>query len=137
MRDIKFKCLTECSDEKEEAGFPKIKWVNFNLNFGKHIFPEYKQTSPDLQFTGLKDKNGVEIYEGDVLEYKNDLGRHHLAQIFYKKGGLCFNIHEDDFYKNSEEIDFYESCADMQSKGWIVQFAVIGNIYENPELLNK
>jgi uncharacterized phage protein (TIGR01671 family) len=91
-------------------------------------------TIPIMQFTGLQDKNGVDIYEGDLLEYKNKFGRHHLAKIFYKKGGLCFNIHQDDFYKNSEEIYFYESCADMQSKGWIVQFEVIGNIYENKEL---
>jgi len=87
------------------------------------------------QFTGLKDKNGVDIYEGDILEYKNDLDRHNLAKIFYKKGGLCFNIHEDDFYKNPEEIFFYESCADMQSKGWIVQFEIIGNIHEHLNLL--
>jgi len=107
------------------------------LNFNDQIIKSLSQDEIVMQFTGLQDKKGVDIYEGDVLEYKNDLGRHHLAKIFYKKGGLCFNIHQDDFYKNSEEIYFYESCADMQSKGWIVQFEVIGNIYETPELLNK
>jgi uncharacterized phage protein (TIGR01671 family) len=87
------------------------------------------------EFTGLKDKNGVDIYEGDVLEYKNELGRHHVAKIFYKKGGLCFNVHKDDFYKKPKEIHFYESCADMQSKGFIVQFKIIGNIHENKDLV--
>lgn len=90
-----------------------------------------------MQFTGLLDKNGNEIYEGDVLEFKNDLGKHIKHQVFYKEGGLCVNTHNDDFHKPSNEIVFYEACADMQNSGWLKQCETIGNIYENPELLKK
>ena len=89
------------------------------------------------QFTGLEDKNGTDIYEGDVLEFKNDLGRYHKSKIFYKGGGLCYSRHDDDIIKEPENIVFYEYCADMQGKGWITQFEVIGNIHNNPELLRK
>jgi len=87
------------------------------------------------QFTGLKDDEDNEIYEGDILEYKNEFGKHKIHKIFYKAGGLCFNVHSDDIKKDPEDIYFYEACADMQSKAWISQCKIIGNIHENPELL--
>lgn len=88
-----------------------------------------------MQFTGIKDNCGIDIYEGDILEYKNYLGRHHKYMVFYKDGGLCINIHDSDFHKKPKDILFYSPCADMQTKGWVEQCKVIGNIYENPDLL--
>lgn len=87
------------------------------------------------QFTGLQDKNSIEIYEGDVLEFKNGMGRHRLHRVFRTKGGLAINCHNDDFYK--EKILFYDGCSDMQTSQWIEQCEVVGNVHENPELLNK
>lgn len=87
------------------------------------------------QFTGLQDKKEVDIYEGDVLEFKNELGKHNLHKVFRVEGGLVINSHKDDFYK--ESTPFWEACSDMQTIGWIKQCEIIGNIHENPELLNK
>jgi len=87
-----------------------------------------------MQYTGLQEKNGKHIYEGDILEFKNDLGRNSLHKVFRVDGGLVINSHSDDICKDS--IVFYEACADMQTSQWIRQCEIIGNIYQNPELLN-
>jgi uncharacterized phage protein (TIGR01671 family) len=87
-----------------------------------------------MQTTGLKDKFGKEIYEGDILEFKNDLGRHHKYTVFSVDGGLAINTHKSDFGK---ETQFYGACADMQTAQWIRQCAIIGNIYQNADLLQE
>ena len=89
------------------------------------------------QFTGLHDKNGKEIYTGDILQLKRLDGSILLYKIFSVKGGFAFNAHQDDFYKPQSEIYFYESTSDMQSSSFISSLEIIGNIYENPELLEN
>lgn len=88
-------------------------------------------------FTGIKDKNGKEIYEGDILKFENDLGRKHIYKIWMEEGGLVYNMFDNDIDKHINQIDFYYGCSDMQSKQWLKQCEVIGNIYENPQLLSR
>lgn len=78
-----------------------------------------------MQFTGLKDKNGKEIYEGDILESrpKKDV-----------RFEVCFGWNTDG---NTwgwclKSKDHTYSMDDVVNK-----MEVIGNIYENPELINK
>lgn len=89
------------------------------------------------QFTGLHDKNGKEIYTGDILQLKKLDGIVLLYKIFCVKGGFAFNTHQDDFYKPQIEIYFYESTSDMQNSSFISTLEIIGNIFKNPELLEK
>ncbi len=98
----------------------------------------YGEEFPEMeveQFTGLHDKNGKEIYEGDILEDVRLDGSKRFYKVFYKKGGLVINIHQDDFKKDNPL--FYEPIADMQTPGFIEQnCTIIGNINENPELFS-
>lgn len=70
-----------------------------------------------MQSTGLFDKNGVEIYEGDIVRYFTNSN----SVIEWKDGGFIIKRELDGAY----EI--------IQNR--IAQIEVIGNIYQNPELL--
>lgn len=91
------------------------------------------QVKPDLdfanyevmQFTGLKDKNGKEIYEGDIIRYKS---------TYYGNQKIHTTLIE---WKDDLEHDGFGEPLAM---GYIfhgIENEVIGNIYQNPNLLNK
>lgn len=78
-------------------------------------------TSSDklMQFTGLRDKNGKEIYEGDIVQV-----------ISTKKIYAPFEVILPEFWHGTVLMP----CDNTSLLGL---FEIIGNIYENPELLNK
>lgn len=76
-----------------------------------------------LQYTGLKDKNGKEIYEGDILSDGND---EETYKVIFKNGSFRAEF-EGDF----EEYSF--DLIDVVAQGC----EVVGNIYENPELIKE
>lgn len=102
--------------------------INFHEGKLYEIHPELKI----MQYTGLKDKNGKEIYEGDIVEV-------------YEEGfEVDKNIYEIKWYGDEgypafdceghiDESNHLSSIA--QGNDWICK--IIGNIYENPELLTE
>lgn len=85
-----------------------------------------------MQSTGLKDKNGVEIFEGDVV-----VGQQHLttdsSTPFEIKGLVRYSKRNTMFYLDEKSFGHDKFMNSLGSS--IYQFEVIGNIYENPELL--
>ncbi|MDP5205471.1 YopX family protein [Alishewanella sp. SMS9] len=81
--------------------------------------------SPQMQFTGLHDVNGVEIYEDDILYCSltdcNGVSNKYIGKVFYQEYEFCIELDDGHWPVAS----FF--CAD--------KFKVIGNIYQNPELL--
>ena len=84
------------------------------------------------QFTGLKDKNGKEIYEGDILQTKNN-----IVEVFFgKKVHSVFMFGKRDTIEiNGWLVKNSKNHTDVLDESFI-HGKIIGNIYENPELLN-
>ena len=125
MIEIKFRAWYE-----EEKEMQSVIDIYFNKNKGdiesfvtkgkKATYHTDVHTHKLMQYTGLKDKNGVEIYEGDILS--GWIGSH-------------WHSGEDKF---EEVVKYDEKTASYNFAAIEVRYGdlrVIGNIYENPELL--
>lgn len=77
-----------------------------------------------MQYTGLKDKNGKEIYEGDVV-------KDYYCEYVDDKYTVGFS---DGLFYPLVQVEQGYNCIDKYDKN---RFEVIGNIYENPELLKN
>lgn len=119
MRDIKFRCWfpkgTDTGDGEIEKGemcyalaFEEYKPINDLLKGVEHL----------MQYTGLKDKNKKDIYEGDILKWT--AGDGDIAEVYWMDGDCCFDTRPILNGLSSAKTMYYE---------------IIGNIYETPELL--
>lgn len=126
MREIKFRFWDSEFESYVEpvtyfVGFDGSVWFN-NCNDGEDEMYDQSEKLVVEQYTGLKDKNGKEIYEGDIV-WDNDS----LTVVYWEKENCQFSHYEvndpDYAYSlNEYEKDIYE---------------VVGNIYENKELLGE
>ena len=83
-----------------------------------------------MSSTGLFDKKGVEIFEGDIIRYGTNVAeikRHPTLGFYTVVDG------RERFFGDEMSIDDFEEVAEEVSK----TFEIIGNIYENPELLKN
>ncbi len=119
MREIKYRVWIKVS--QKIASWEMIKEKK---NLHRLIEnPEYLL----MQYTGLKDKNGVEIYEGDIIEAFDILGEIEIYPVVFIDGAFMGKRLDD------EEFPYFYLFANTSL---FRTYKVIGNIYEKPELLN-
>ena len=154
MREIKFRAKRIDKDEFAYGdhltgmGYKKGKHYILPLlshyPYDCHSLDGYEVIPETIgQYTGLKDKNGKEIYEGDIVEWTffyERLGANMgvieddtivKGIIRCRQGGFVLEVIENDF----EDAGYYSISAlytDTES-----DVEIIGNIYDNPELIKE
>ena len=124
MREIKFRAW-----DKENEKMMKVSSISLEnkeiavKDFGTYHFFRIKDIEL-MQYTGLKDKNGKEIYEGDILFFRDE----NMKYIVVWQDA-AFIIKSIEIRKYSEKmcwLDDTEICCE-----------IVGNIYENKKLLEE
>lgn len=125
MRAIKFRAWDKKFKKMYHEGF--FIGADGDISFDPKIFkrPSYDPLAIEvMQFTELKDKNGVEIYEGDICqEWLTDFNKGLLYKIGFSDG--MFTMTAKNGYDRTGIWNVYS------------RLEVIGNIHQNPELIRK
>lgn len=132
-REFKFRAWDE--DRKQYA---QVLGLEFNENSGEIEIVKAKIDGETYfgarkrfvleQYTGLKDKNGKEIYEGDIINLPLDFGIREFGFVAFTNGRFLIQDYEWED-GSCHIVDFYDYNVPNQD------FEIIGNIHENSELL--
>lgn len=109
MKKIKFRVWDKEEEYMYEFGLNDIA-DGYILGTGKRL----DNLSEPMQYTGLKDKNGVEIYEGDIVDVPSFTPSKY--EVVFDRGGFCLKYGEGRNY-----------CPDIK---YAEASTVLGNIYE-------
>ena len=131
MKEIKVRAWHKNIEWDGEGSMHEVLAISFELGFIFVPLPDEPREHRRLElsdctlrlFTGFIDKDGREIYEGDIL---TDVHRR-LLQVVWRNSGFQF--------KALEKTNFLYADIHQWFDGYLENPEVIGNIYENPELL--
>lgn len=125
MRKIKFRAWDKENEKMMKVSSLHLenKEISVKENGTFHLF----RMQDLMQYTGLKDKNGKEIYEGDIVLIKLDeTSTWHKTVVGFKKGAFIANLIDKEDYVY---IFHHGFTGD--------DFEIIGNVYENKNLLEE
>ena len=131
MRDIKFRAFHKdigmfYQEDQYLPSYLRRLMDKFCVSHPKYLPCEIEDMI--MLYTGLKDSTGREIYEGDILSCFNARGKRFLSWVQFNDG--CFDIMSNDIFTEWSSKRDYLKCLTVNHA-----VTVIGNIHENPELL--
>ena len=142
MRELKFRYIYQ---HEEDTIFPERSLEIADVNDSIWTLDQIAEWEPDNyidvclssawkvidinQYTGLKDKNWKEIYEGDIVEYL-DASWFSQDDVWINRWIVEFDLREWINFTNRDSVEMEDIDFDEEVE-------IIGNIYENPELLNN
>lgn len=119
--------------DKFDKVMREVTLLDYNHNFVGYSYPVFMKSTMHMelmQSTGLFDKKGVEIFEGDIIANGPDvmcMKRHNTLGFYVEKKGRV------EFIADGAVLEEFEEDA----KEIADSLEIIGNIYENPELLEE
>ena len=125
MKELKFRAYLKQEKEMYEVFSFCDKFIKVIVGMGSAWKLDINEFEPIMQFTGLDDKNGKHIYEGDIVKYYQPYSkRYDIHTVLWDERFAGFGL-----FKSGNEW--------CQESDWlkIQEIEVLGNIYENPELL--
>ena len=130
MREILFRGKRIDTGSWKEGYYLCLHSNEENLHFIVDNDGEYHRVNPETigEFTGLTDKNGKKIFEGDILKISEgcDEDDYVIRKVYAYRGVLCVDYCTPDF-------DFNALAFLDNDTGYV--FKTIGNIHDNPELI--
>lgn len=111
--------------------------IYYNVSKGVADVLDWCYVKPDTvgQYTGLKDKNGNKIFDGDIVHLKwngydgSKVGKDYYRVVTFHEGSFCLSIEDGVHYPVHTPICEYRNSHS------IVNWVVIGNVTDNPELM--
>jgi len=126
MRELKFRVWSFNDNKYIDQFAPDFVGLAFNYLINNKYYnvdkKEFEKEFCFQQFTGLKDSEGRDIYEGDIVQ-----ARDHYDDTYFT-GKVVFSKELASFVFASEKAEYYVTSYDL---------LVIGNIFENKDLLKK
>ena len=127
MREIKFRAWSKLLNKmlshedlnKTLKDLTKIEYI-------AGIFLPLNSDVEVMQYTGLKDSNGNEIYEGDIVKIEDYFGEDIIGRVIYDEATAGYVFHKGN------ERNYFQMTLDLE----VYVHYVIGNIYENKDLLD-
>lgn len=132
MRDIKFRAFNGGRIVKVNTIWwadGEINWVDTSKNY------DFDEDFILMQYTGLKDINGVEIYEGDIVKrtylFDGAFGKTHVGEVVYDKEAARYVISKPNKFIEPKTEDLGNTLSYRST------YEVIGNVWEDGDLIDS